>query len=96
VAANLERRQIGEQFKILDPARLPERPTSPESPAAAVHGAVAAFGFGLSLDGVHRSISTRPSSPRVDVTAALNLLVLAASVPLPKWAYASRAVGSHR
>jgi len=26
VAANLERRQIGEQFRILDPASLPERP----------------------------------------------------------------------
>ena len=25
IAANLERRQIGEQFKLLDPARLPER-----------------------------------------------------------------------
>ena len=28
IAANLERRQIGEQFKLLDPARLPERPIS--------------------------------------------------------------------
>jgi capsular polysaccharide biosynthesis protein len=26
IAANLERRQIGEQFKILDPASLPEKP----------------------------------------------------------------------
>ena len=29
ISANLERQQIGEQFKILDPARLPERPFSP-------------------------------------------------------------------
>jgi len=29
VAANLERRNIGEQFKVLDPARVPERPFSP-------------------------------------------------------------------
>ena len=29
VAANLERRQIGEQFRILDPARVPERPFTP-------------------------------------------------------------------
>ena len=29
VSANLERRQIGEQFRIIDPARLPEKPTSP-------------------------------------------------------------------
>ena len=26
IAANLERRQIGEQFKVIDPARLPEQP----------------------------------------------------------------------
>ena len=26
LAANLERRQIGEQFRILDPASLPQRP----------------------------------------------------------------------
>jgi polysaccharide chain length determinant protein (PEP-CTERM system associated) len=32
VAANLERRQIGEQFKVLDPARRPERPVSPNRP----------------------------------------------------------------
>ena len=30
LAANLERRQIGEQFKLLDPARLPERPIAPD------------------------------------------------------------------
>ena len=40
LAANLERRNIGEQFKVLDPARVPERPFSPNRlmirPAAAV------------------------------------------------------------
>jgi protein tyrosine kinase modulator len=29
LAANLERRNIGEQFKVLDPAKAPERPFSP-------------------------------------------------------------------
>src|SRR5579862_8232168 len=29
VAANLERNQIGEQFRVLDPARVPQRPYSP-------------------------------------------------------------------
>src|SRR5262249_5539690 len=28
LAANLERRQIGEQFRIIDPASLPERPSN--------------------------------------------------------------------
>jgi uncharacterized protein involved in exopolysaccharide biosynthesis len=30
MSANLERRQIGEQFKLIDPARLPERPIAPD------------------------------------------------------------------
>ncbi len=30
MAANVERRQIGEQFKVIDPARVPERPFSPD------------------------------------------------------------------
>ena len=29
ISANLERQQVGEQFKILDPARLPQKPFSP-------------------------------------------------------------------
>ena len=32
IAANLERRQIGEQFRILDPARVPERPYRHRAP----------------------------------------------------------------
>jgi len=32
ISANLEKRQIGEQFKILDPARMPEKPASPDRP----------------------------------------------------------------
>src|SRR5690606_39028796 len=30
ISANLEARQVGEQFNIIDPARLPERPYSPD------------------------------------------------------------------
>ena len=30
ISADVERRQIGEQFKVLDPARLPEKPSSPQ------------------------------------------------------------------
>ena len=32
MSANLEKRQIGEQFKILDPARMPEKPASTNRP----------------------------------------------------------------
>ena len=38
LAANLERRQIGEQFKILDPASLPQRPANQKLRLAVVAG----------------------------------------------------------
>ncbi len=47
VAANLERRQIGEQFRVLDPARLPEKPISPNR--LRINGAGLAIGLGLGL-----------------------------------------------
>jgi len=49
VAANLERRQIGEQFRLLDPARLPERPISPNRTNITLLGAVAGFCLGLTM-----------------------------------------------
>ena len=41
MAANLERRQIGEQFKLLDPARAPARPFTPDRMRIAVVGVIA-------------------------------------------------------
>jgi uncharacterized protein involved in exopolysaccharide biosynthesis len=49
MAANLDRRQIGEQFKLLDPARLPETPISPARVRLTVFGAVVGFGLGLTM-----------------------------------------------
>src|SRR2546430_5390106 len=49
VAANLERRQIGEQFKILDPARLPEKPASPNRGQMNLLGAMAGLALGVGL-----------------------------------------------
>jgi uncharacterized protein involved in exopolysaccharide biosynthesis len=49
IAVNLERRQIGEQFKILDGARLPERPFYPDRPRMNVIGFVSGIAFGLAL-----------------------------------------------
>jgi polysaccharide chain length determinant protein (PEP-CTERM system associated) len=49
ISANLERRQIGEQFKLLDPARLPERPTSPNRPQINTLGMAAGLAIGLAL-----------------------------------------------
>src|SRR5206468_12155544 len=45
IAANLEHRNIGEQFKVLEPARVPERPFSPNRPLLDLAGA----GGGLAI-----------------------------------------------
>jgi polysaccharide chain length determinant protein (PEP-CTERM system associated) len=49
VAASMEDRAAGEQFRTLDPARLPERPISPNRPLIDLAGAVAGLAVGLGL-----------------------------------------------
>jgi polysaccharide chain length determinant protein (PEP-CTERM system associated) len=76
ITANLERRQIGEQFKLVDPARLPERPFSPNRQRLYLIELVAALaaGFGLAalLEYLDRGLRSEE-----DVKLALNLMVLA-------------------
>jgi polysaccharide chain length determinant protein (PEP-CTERM system associated) len=49
IAANLERRNIGEQFKVLDPARIPERPFSPNRLLINLGGAIGGLVLGAGL-----------------------------------------------
>jgi polysaccharide chain length determinant protein (PEP-CTERM system associated) len=49
ISSNLESQQVAEQFKILDPARLPEKPISPDRVRFALIGAVFGLGLGLGL-----------------------------------------------
>jgi polysaccharide chain length determinant protein (PEP-CTERM system associated) len=49
IAVNLERRQIGEQFKVIDGARLPERPFSPDRLRMNLLGLVGGLAFGVLL-----------------------------------------------
>jgi polysaccharide chain length determinant protein (PEP-CTERM system associated) len=49
LAVNLESRQIGEQFRILDPARVPERPFSPNRLRLNGLGTLAGTALGLGL-----------------------------------------------
>ena len=80
IAANLERRNIGEQFRVLDPARVPERPFSPNRLLINLGSAGAGLALGLVLIGF---LEYRDSSLRLegDVERLLNLPVLAL-VPL--------------
>ena len=49
LAANLERAQAGEQFKILDPARVPEQAFSPNRVQMNLLGLVVGLGLGVGL-----------------------------------------------
>jgi polysaccharide chain length determinant protein (PEP-CTERM system associated) len=49
MAENLERKQQGEQFKILDPARLPEKPSKPDRNKILLMGSVIGLVAGLGL-----------------------------------------------
>jgi uncharacterized protein involved in exopolysaccharide biosynthesis len=45
----LERRQIGETFRLLDPARLPDAPISPDRTRVTLLGAVVGFCLGVAM-----------------------------------------------
>ena len=94
ISANLERRQIGEQFKLLDPARIPERPFSPDRHMLIGMGLAAGLGIGVLLVGL---LEYRDKSFKTDqeVSRLLSLPVLAV-VPVMqsagerKWALRKR------
>ena len=76
IAANLERRQIGEQFKLLDQARMPERPFSPNRALFNLGGIAAGLAIGLVLVGLleYRDLSMKTDD---EVSGVLGLPVLA-------------------
>jgi len=76
IAANLERRQIGEQFKLLDPARLAEKPYSPNRLAINLAGMAGGLAVGLLLITL---IEYRSATFNTDeeITSVLALPVLA-------------------
>ena len=80
ISANLERRQIGEQFKLLDPARLAEKPFSPNRPRINALGLAGGLAVGLVLIAL---LEVRDTSFKTDddVLMVLGLPVLAV-VPL--------------
>jgi polysaccharide chain length determinant protein (PEP-CTERM system associated) len=75
-AENLERRQKGEQFKVIDPARVPEKPFRPNIPKVLLIGLLLAVGGGLGIAFVREQMDRSFQDPD-DLEAALGLRVLA-------------------
>ncbi len=75
MAASLEQRQIGEQFRILDPPRVPVKPYSPNRMKINLLGTLAGLGLGLLLIGLaeYRDTTMRTES---DLMGAMDLPVL--------------------
>jgi uncharacterized protein involved in exopolysaccharide biosynthesis len=80
IAANLERRQIGEQFKLLDPARLPEKPFSPNRQTLNLFGLFGGLAVGLALIALFEYLD-RSFRTEEELGAVLGVSVLAV-VPL--------------
>jgi polysaccharide chain length determinant protein (PEP-CTERM system associated) len=76
IASNVERRQIGEQFRVLDPARRPERPYSPNRPLIQAIGTLVGMAIGVGIV-VLRELRDKTLHMESDVTQTLNLPVLA-------------------
>ena len=76
ISSNLELRQGGEQFRLLDPARFPERPFSPNRQQISLFGVLAGLAIGLALVGL---LEYRDKSFKTDqeITSVLTLPVLA-------------------
>jgi polysaccharide chain length determinant protein (PEP-CTERM system associated) len=76
MAVNLERKQEGEQFSVLDPANLPDKPSFPNRPLFVLGGLGGGLGLGLGLAFLLEMKDTSVKTER-DVEFALHLPVLA-------------------
>jgi protein tyrosine kinase modulator len=76
MATDLERRQEGEQFRILDPANLPEKPSFPNRPEFALVGLGAGVALGLGLTALFE-LSDKTLRTERDIESYLGLPTLA-------------------
>jgi len=64
VAQGLEKEQLSERFSILEAARLPVKPDSPNIPAILLIGLVLGMGSGVGLAAVRESVDDTVRSPK--------------------------------
>lgn len=83
VAANMERRQKGEQFRVLEPAFPPPEPTSPNRPLIIVLGLMLGIGGGAGLallldaaDSSYHDSRALQSALRLPVLASIPAILL--------------------
>jgi polysaccharide chain length determinant protein (PEP-CTERM system associated) len=75
-AENLERRQKGEQFRVVDPARVPEKPVQPDIPKTLIIGLFGGIACGLGGIFLREQLDRSFRDPE-DVEATLGFKVLA-------------------
>jgi polysaccharide chain length determinant protein (PEP-CTERM system associated) len=75
-AENLERRQKGEQFKVIDPARIPEKPIKGKIIKILLFGLLAGMGSGLGMAFVREQMD-RSFRDAADLEATMEVKVLA-------------------
>ena len=79
LSGNLEKRQKGEQFRILDPANLPQKPETPNR--VKIMALALALGCGLGVGGVVALEFYRPVFRRSDEVESFLQLRVLASIP---------------
>jgi uncharacterized protein involved in exopolysaccharide biosynthesis len=79
VAHGLEKEQLGERFSVVEAARLPEKPSSPNIPAILLIGMILGLGSGVGLAAVQESTDFTVRGPD-DLARAVPLPLLA-SIP---------------
>jgi polysaccharide chain length determinant protein (PEP-CTERM system associated) len=75
VAENLEKRQQGEQFRVLDPANLPQKPEKPNRVVIMMFGLIGGCGLGIGLAvGLDRLNPTFRRREEVEVMPGIQVL----------------------
>ncbi len=85
IAVNMEKKQKGEQFRILDPARVPEKPIEPDLKKIFMLFIVAGLGLGAGLTFVLEYLDTSFKDPKeIQTVIGLPTLAMVAKIYQPE------------